>query len=307
MQRLDKIFNSDEIIISGGTGMIGTSIEDKFNTFGLKTKILTRNPHLENHFQWSPYENRIDSKVLHNSKIWIHLSGASIASKRWTEKRKIELVESRVRSTRFLHEVLSAKKHSIEHVIFLSASGFYPFNKDEILKETSPSGIDYIGDLGSKWETEMKKVAQLVPRISIIRPGIVLAKNGGAYKEMVKKRILGFMGIPGSGKQFVPWIHIEDLIRQISFLISGKHEGIFNATANENTTMKELISCINNHQNIRLPLIKIPESLMRIALGEMSLILCGSQKLSNEKIKSLGFNFKYETIDQAIKEIESHE
>lgn len=307
MQTLDKYAKSDGLIISGGTGLIGSAIAPFFTEKGYKVKILTRNPKRDYHFHWDPEKKIFNAEVLHNSTYWIHLSGESIAKKRWSKKRKKELKSSRIISTDFVNEVLTKNKHEIQHLLYLSGSGYYGFEDNKIHTEEDPSSNCFLGELCDQWEKSMYSSMTKVQTVSILRPGMVLSNAGGAFTEIINKRKFGVMGIPSKGEQIIPWIHIDDLVIMINHLIQNKIGGIYNATASSNTSFCELAENINSQSNYRLPMISIAPWIMKIIFGELSDVLCLSQRLSNEKIVSTGYTFKYTSIEKAIQSLIKHD
>ncbi|MBC8393230.1 MAG: TIGR01777 family protein, partial [Deltaproteobacteria bacterium] len=197
-----------KILITGGTGLVGSRLTEMLVDKNHEVVVLSRNPKNKNEFKWDISKAFIDEKVFENTDYIIHLAGAGIADERWSEKRKQLIIDSRVESANLLfHKV---KEHKIKLKGFISASGigyYGAFTSDKIFEETDKVGNDFLGEVCEKWEAAALQFEQLNINVSILRTGIVLSKNGGALEKM-KTPVISPLG---SGKQYLPWLHIDDL------------------------------------------------------------------------------------------------
>lgn len=304
------------VLITGGTGMIGTALSKELIAKGYDVIILTRyperyrsaNPKLR-YAIWDIKNQWIDPTAISHSNYIIHLAGAGIADKRWTKKRKKELVESRIQSSRLLIRSLKEIDNNVKAVISISAIGWYGpdhENNDKGFMETDPVNNDFLGQTCQKWEESIEPVAFVLNlRLIKLRTGIVFSNEGGYFPEIKKPLRFGLATIFSSGKQVVSWIHIDDLVRIFLFSLENqKIEGVFNAVAPHPVSNKELI--LEVAKKIRgkyfIP-VHIPSFILKLVLGEMSIELLKSTKASSEKIHNSGFVFLYPTIEAAIRQL----
>lgn len=295
-----------KILITGATGLVGTeivkqSLAKNYTIHYLTTsrdKIVTEKNYKG--FYWNPSSQEIDANCLNGIETIINLAGASI-SKRWTTSHKKAILNSRIDSLQLLHQLLSENTHSVKHVCSASALGIYPssFTKkyDESDEEVSTS---FLGEVVETWESEIDSFQSLGLKVSKIRIGIVLSKNGGALTEMVKPVKLGVAAALSSGKQWQSWIHVSDLAKLFLFSVEAKLTGIYNGVASNPVTNKEMTNAIAKQLDKPFILPNVPAFIMKLMLGEMSSIVLESQYLKNEKIKNAGFDFEYDTIEDAL-------
>ncbi|TVR77858.1 MAG: TIGR01777 family protein [Chitinophagaceae bacterium] len=297
-----------KILITGGSGLVGTFLGKMLTDKGYEVGVLSRNPDINaqpKQFQWNPKKAEIDAEALKNVFGVIHLAGAGIADKRWTENRKKEIISSRVETTNFLSDLI--KEGKFKPQVFISASGidYYGDKKDKwINEEEKPPKNSFISDVCISWENAVLKVAEAGVRTAIFRMGIVLAKDGGALEKIDMPIKMGIGAYLGDGKQYYTWIHIEDLARMfLHTLETEKVEGVYNAGSPNPVTNKEMVSIIAKVLDKRHLLAPTPAFVLKIALGEMASILLSSQRASVEKITQTGFEFKYDDAESALKEI----
>lgn len=294
------------ILITGGTGLIGKSLVKKLKEQNHNVKILTRkkteNPE---EFYWNPEEKFIDEKAFENLDSIIHLSGANI-SERWTESYKKQLFSSRIDSANLLKEY--CKKRNIHLKSFISASGinyYGTFTSDQVLDENS--GIlkhDFLAKLCVEWEKAAEDFSEISDRIVCLRTSMVLAKNGGAFPMLKKTVDFNIGSAVGSGKQWMNWIHVEDLVNMYIFVLENSElNGKFNAVADEIPTNEMFMKTLAKvSKKFFLP-INVPSFVMKLAFGEMSSIILEGTRASNEKIKSNGFEFKYDKVKKAFEDL----
>ena len=301
------------VLITGGTGMVGQSLTDVLLENGYEVIILTRSPKKSSRLhvsfaKWDIDQNYIDPKALEVANIIVHLAGDSVATKRWTAKRKQEILDSRVKSGFLLTNALKTMKHQVHTFIGASAIGWYGPDTDLSLKEgfVESDTVDhsYLGDTCKAWEDSVASIAALGIRKVTLRIGIVLNKRGGALLEFMKPARLAVAAVLGDGKQMVSWIHHQDLSAMILFSMTHKNvEGIFNAVApvpinNETLTLQIASKYHSWHLKVF-----VPAWALKIILGEMSIEVLKSAHVSSKKIQEQGFEFKYPTITSALDQL----
>ena len=294
----------NKILISGGSGLIGTRLSFLLKSKGYEVQHLSRKINSKNSyptFLWNVEKSDIDDSAFEGVSHIIHLSGAGVAEKRWSKKRKNEILSSRVDSTHLLYKSIKRLKIPLKTFIAASATGYYgAITIDKIFKETDQPGKDFLGNVCELWEKSIHKFKNDNIRTIILRTGIVLSRNGGALEKMTTPVITNI----GDGKQYMPWIHIDDLCElYIKGIEDKQYNGIYNAVSNEhitNFTFSKRLSKL-----FRKPFIPFmaPKTLLRLILGEMSTIILNGSRVSAHKIKQAGFKFKFENLDKALKNL----
>ncbi|MCG2616498.1 TIGR01777 family oxidoreductase [Terrimonas sp. NA20] len=300
------------ILITGGTGLIGKALSASLVKNGYDVIILTRDPSAHKpeekirYAHWNLDKQQIDQAALAAADHIVHLAGAGVADKRWTESRKKEIVDSRVKSGQLLVKVLKENKNNVQSVISSSAIGWYgpdPLipNPRPFIEEDKPD-TGFLGETCLKWEESVTPLKQLGKRLVILRTGIVLSKEGGALKEFRKPVKFGVAAILGSGKQMISWIHIEDLVRlYIRFIEHASLEGIYNAVAPKPVSNSELVTKLAKELkgSFYVPM-HVPAFVLKMALGEMSIEVLKSATVSCVKVHLTDFTYQYPTIDAAL-------
>ena len=294
------------VLITGANGMLAKNLTGLLkNNYSIR--FLSRSVKNKNEFRWDIDKNYIDPKALEGVNHIIHLAGSPIADKPWTKKRRIDILNSRVKSAALIKNKLVKQSITINSFISASAVGFYGTDTTEkIYTEKSPKGSDFLSDVCGEWENiaESFKMNRIANRVSIIRIGIILAKDGGALKKIIQPINYGFGAVIGQGNQWMPWIHIFDLSSMIQFLLENKNtNGIFNGVAPNHITNKELMLKTAKFIDKKILLPNIPEFMVKLLFGKRSLILLKGSRISCEKIMDLGFTYKFKTIDEALKNI----
>ena len=295
-----------KVIITGGTGLVGRRLSELLITKGFEVNILTRYPKNSNDYKWDVSQNLIDESVFKDAIAIFHLAGAGITEKRWSDERKKKILESRTEPTQLLYNYLSKNKHSILTFISASAVGFYGNGKDELLTEESPNGTDFLATVCKQWEEEAEKITSLNIRVIKVRIGIVLSKNGGALSKLDLPIRFGIGAYLGDGKQFVPWIHIDDLCNIFIHLLENKIlHGAYNGCAPDIKTNKQMSETIA--KALHRPFIPMPAPVffLKTILGEMSSLLLMSNNCSSHKILQSGFQFRYPILIKALENIYS--
>jgi len=300
----------ETVLITGGTGMIGKALTQALIERGFNVIILTRNASKQkptpsiSFAEWDIEKQTIDKKAFAKADYIIHLAGASVAEKRWNDKRKQEIVRSRVDSGKLLVESLKTIPNKVKTVICASGIGWYGPDKNDgkEFKEEDLSSNDFLGQTCKQWEAAIEQTSFLGKRLVKIRIGIVLSNEGGAYPEFKKPLKFALATILGNGKQIVSWIHIDDLVRMILFAMENeKMEGVYNAVAPHPVSNKKLVLEIARKERGKsyIP-VPVPIFALKIRLGEMSIEVLKSATVSSEKIQQAGFIFQYPEIESAI-------
>lgn len=296
-----------KIFITGGSGFIGTRLSSYFLTNGhtviaiggrVAGKTLSH-PNFK-YISADTTKKGLWQDELKDIDAVINLAGRSIFN-RWDEKYKKSIYESRILTTRNLVEALSAGKNIT--LCSTSAAGYYGDRGEDILTESEPSGTDFLAKVCRDWEEEAFKAKDKSVRVAAMRFGVVLGRDGGALEKMMLP-IRFFVGGPiGSGKQWFPWIHIEDLISAITFILENKAvNGLLNFTAPKPTRNIELVKTIAGilHRPAFMP---APSFMIRLILGEFGSSLLASQRAIPDKLLKYGFKFKYPDIRSAVSNI----
>jgi hypothetical protein len=298
------------ILITGGTGLVGSALCRLLISKGHSIIILTRNAgnketkeNIE-FAEWDVKKNHIDINAVQRSDHIIHLAGASVFDNRWSAAYKKEIEESRTLSSQLLVKTLKENSHSIKTVVSASAIGWYGADKTagHMFKETDPSDSGFLGHTCQLWEDSIEPVQALGIRLVKIRIGIVLSNDGGFLAPIRKGLKFGMAAITGSGHQVVSWIHIEDLCRMFLYAIENKSmNGPYNAVAPQPVTMKLLVMKEAGllRGNFFVPL-HVPAFALRLALGERSIEALKSATVSCDQIKNEGFTFIYPGIEAAL-------
>jgi uncharacterized protein (TIGR01777 family) len=296
-----------KLLITGATGLIGTALVKELHKKGHAVNYLTTSKDkLENTanykgFYWNPTANEIDSKCIDGVSVIIHLAGATIA-KRWTTSYKEEIVSSRTKTADLLFTILNENPHNVKHLITASGTAIYPESFEKVFDEnTTETSKDFLAEVVKVWEQGADQFHSLEIKVSKIRTGVVYSKNGGAFLEIIKPIKFGVGATMGNGKQVQSWIHLDDLVQLYCYVVENNLEGIYNAVAPETLSNEAQTKAIANHLKKPLFLPNIPQFMMNLILGEMSILLFTSKNLSSKKIQEAGFSFKYPTLGAALK------
>lgn len=308
------------ILITGGTGLIGSSLTELLLEKRHKVIILTRNlkkavdrqtaDERLTYARWNAEEQSIDRDAIEKTDYIVHLAGEGIVDKRWTEKRKKQIVQSRIQSSGLLIKALKEIPNGVKAVVSASAIGWY--GPDKSGKKISHRFIEsdshdqsFPAEVCKWWEESIQPVTSLGIRLVKFRFGVVLGNNGGALAEFKKPVRFGIASILGGGSQVISWIHVDDLCRLITFAVENdKIEGVYNAVTPNPVTNKELILKLAKKMRGKsfIP-IHVPGWVLRAILGEMSIEVLKSTTVSSEKIQQTGFQFLYPQIDAALNDL----
>ncbi|MBX2965109.1 MAG: TIGR01777 family oxidoreductase [Cyclobacteriaceae bacterium] len=291
------------VLITGASGLVGTKLTEMLMQEGIDVIHLGRSAKKKQvpSFIWDIQHGVIDEEALKGVDAIVHLAGAGVADKRWTEKRKQEIRESRTRSTQLLVEQLKKTNHQVKTFVSASAIGYYGFEGDEVCTEASKPGSDFLASVVKDWETEIDKVQELNIRTVKIRIGIVLSKRGGALAEMAKPVRWGVGAALGTGKQYMSWIHIEDLCRMFIYALRNEQlQGAYNGVGPYWVTNKELTTAIAKVLKKPLWLPPIPGFVLNLMLGEMADLVVKGSKVSGRKIVEVGFTYTHPNLEEAL-------
>lgn len=281
----------EHVLIAGGSGFIGHKLK-LYLSQNYRVSVLTRNKKnltKKGYFYWSPEDNEIDLRALKDVTVVVNLCGAGIADKRWTKTRKKELADSRTNPAVFLFKHMKSM-YNLKQYITASGVNCYPINSDKIYGEEEVFGTDFVSRLVQKWEQNADLFQQNC-KVVKLRFGFVFSLGEGGLKKITLPIKLGIGSVLGSGKQTIAWIHIDDLVRLVEFVIEKNLTGSFNAVAG-NTTNEELIHFLSKKLKRKIILPKTPKFILYLLFGKMASLLLTGISASNEKIKKEGFVFE---------------
>jgi len=276
----------------------GYSVSHLSRSAGSKSSVTT--------YVWDIQKQEIDPEAVKNADHIIHLAGAGVADKRWTEQRKKVILSSRTESTKLLHNALSQLgEHKVKSFVSASAIGIYGSDTGGAeVYESSPKGDDFLAEVVKKWEASVDEVKRLNIRTSKLRIGVVLSREGGALPKIVQPVKMGVGSPLGSGQQFMSWIHIDDLCRMFIYALENEDiEGVYNAVAPRPVTNEKLTQSAAKilHKPLFMP--NVPAFAIKLAFGEMASIVLGGNRVSGKKIANKGFDFQYKSIEPALQDL----
>ncbi len=291
----------ETVLITGGSGLVGSHLTTLLLSNGYRVRHLSRNKEKGKEveqFKWNLVKEEWDSTSIIGVDYIIHLAGANVAEGRWTTQRKKQILETRIAGSRLVAEMVEASQGSIKGVVSASAVGYYGIDyKEKPAIETDEPGADFLADVCVQWEREVKKCAT---KVAILRTGVVLAKEGGAVPKMLAPIKFGVGAPLGSGKQPMPWIHINDLCNMYLFAVQNGLDDVYNAVAPNSVTNQELTNQLAKAANRKLLLPNVPAFMLKLMLGEMSSMLLTGVEVSVDKVLKKGFEFRFSTLTSAL-------
>ena len=297
------------ILITGATGIIGSHLVKACISKGYRVHYLTtRRDKLESKsnykgFYWNPVASELDIDALIDVEVIIHLAGASI-SKRWTKSYKDQILDSRIKTAELLFSALQNNEHSVTHFISASGVGIYPPSHTRLYTEEDNEVDDsFLGKVVQAWEGAADQFGQLGIKVAKVRTGLVLAKEGGALPAIAAPVRKGVGAPLGSGDQWQSWIHIDDMIEVYLNIIKNGWTGIYNAVAPNPATNKRLTKLIANTLEKPLWLPNVPAFVLKLLLGEMSMLVLQGQMVSSKKLEDSGFGFHYFNLQRALDDL----
>ena len=296
------------VLISGGSGFVGNHLTNLLLSNGYTVSILSRSERQNKkdifYYKWDVAKQFIEEEAVLKADYIIHLAGENIAEKRWTAKRKAAIIDSREKSAQLLYIVL--KKHYKKLDAFASASavGYYgAVNGQEICSEDDAPANDFLGYACQKWEDSIDFIENLNIRTVKIRTGLVMGRNDGFLKKLIPLFKYRLGSALGSGKQYMPWIHIDDLCGiYLKAIADNEMSGPYNAAVNDDTTNSIFSKTLARIFGYSIWLPNVPEFVLKIALGELSKIVLTGRRVLSDKIEQTGFEFKYTNLEEALKD-----
>lgn len=296
----------ETLLITGAEGMIAnhfaTLYDGKYNI-----RFLSRRPVGPNVYHWDPAIGVIDPAALEGVDHVLHLAGASIFGHRWTTRYRNEIISSRADAITLIASALMAQGIRLSSFVSVSATGYYGMDtEDEVMYETSKPGKDFVSKVCLAWEeeAELLHVENLAERVVIFRLGLVFSHYFGALPYMAKGCRMGIATILGTGKQYVPWIHVNDLCRMFHFALQNPFvHGVYNAVAPDKVTYRDVVSTLAHMYTGRACEVWVPSPLIHLFYGEASDLLLKGNRVSCEKIEEAGFEFLHPELEEALEHI----
>jgi uncharacterized protein len=295
------------ILIAGGSGMIGSRLTEILQSNGYDVRHLNRRKAkgLVKSFLWDVEKQTIEPEAFEGVDAVINLAGTTV-SKRWTAKRKKDIVDSRTKSAQLIFNELKKKPGVVKTYISASGSNYYgPGPESKAFVESDPPGNDFLSHVTTQWEKAADLMTTLGVRVVKFRIGVVLSKEGGAL-EPIRKAINSLVGSPmGTGDQMMSWIHIDDLCRLFAHAIKNDTtHGVYNAVSPEPVTNAKLIRTFASVLGKPILAPNVPSFVLKLMFGEMAGIILTGANLSSKKIGQTGFRHEFPTLQAALENIE---
>jgi uncharacterized protein (TIGR01777 family) len=295
----------ETVLISGGRGLIGNLLSEKLKEKGYEVALLSRKKKTNPGFTiytWDLNKNEIEQEAIKRCNYIIHLAGANISSKRWSKKRKQLIIDSRVKSAHLLFDKISASGNHLKAFISSSAIGYYgAITSDRIFTESDPPGHDFLAETCRLWEEAADKFKDIGIRTVKIRSGVALSTQGGALPKILAPVEIGLGSAIGNGKQYMPWIHIDDLCEiYIKALEDSKMEGAYNAVAPDDKTNKEFTLTLAHVLKEPFWFPNTPVFSLKLIFGEMADTITKGSRVSSKKVMAAGFKFKFPDLGNAL-------
>ncbi|MCP4460030.1 MAG: TIGR01777 family protein [Cytophagales bacterium] len=294
-----------KILITGGTGMVGSRLTQRLIEKKDKVSILTTSAVRAEEtgaFYWNLKDQYIDYRAFEDVDYIIHLAGAGVADERWTKERKKIIYDSRVANTRLLFE--RSKGYGIKGIIAASAVGYYGMDAgDQWVDEKTSHGNDFLSDVVVDWERAIDSFGEIMEQVVKLRIGVVLDPVGGALPKISKPIRLGVGSPLGNGQQWLSWIHSEDLAKMILFALDSNLSGTYNAVAPNPITNADFTKAVAKELNRSLWLPNAPAFILKMVFGELAQVVLGGNRVKSNKIKKKGFSFDYPQLDAALMEL----
>ncbi|HXG86379.1 MAG TPA: TIGR01777 family oxidoreductase [Pyrinomonadaceae bacterium] len=295
-----------KILISGASGLVGTHLIPTLEAKNHKIyKLVRKTPRSSDEIQWDAARgfSKTEQAKIENFDAVVHLAGDNVASENWSDEKKRKIKESRTIGTKVLVDALQKTQNPPKHFISASAVGFYGNRQSEICTEESVQGAGFLPEVCAEWEREAMR-AESFARVVCMRIGVVLAKDGGALEKMLTPFKFGVGGTVGSGKQWMSWIALDDIVSIIDFFLDNENlRGAFNLTAPNPVTNEEFTKALGHALN-RPTILPIPEFAIKLMFGEMgeTLLLQGARAVP-KRLEEAGYKFKYTNVDEAMKHV----
>jgi uncharacterized protein len=299
---------SEKVVISGGSGFIGSHLSELLLRQGYEVIHLSRSIREDTrvkHYLWDVEEGKIEEGALQGADYIINLAGSSLADQRWTAANKQKMMQSRTASTALLVRELA--RLGIKPKAFVSASGINYYGGDSgdaLLREQSDAGQDFLGSVCRAWEAEALRAEEQGIRVVLLRIGVVLSPEGGALKQLMLPFRFGGGAALGSGRQWMSWIHIEDLCQlMLKAMKDPAMQGPYNAVAPEPVTNAHFSEALAAAMDKPYFLPAVPAAAMKLALGDKAIMVLGSTRASADKVQGAGFEFAYPKLEPALEQL----
>ena len=295
------------VLLTGGTGCVGKYLTQFLIDQGFSVSILSRSKRTNTedvfYYTWDVQKQTIEKEAVLQADYVIHLAGANIAEKKWTKARKEEILSSRELSAQLIHSVLKKYDKKLDAFISASAIGIYgAFNGEEVCTEETEAANDFLGLTCQKWEASADRIGELGIRTVKVRTGLVLGKNDGFLNKLTPIFKLKLGSALGSGKQYMPWISVNDLCRiYLEAVKNPQMQGAYNAAIDDNTTNASFSKTLAKVYGYKIWLPHVPAFLIKMVLGEMALLVLTGRRVSSDKIKQLGFHFRNENLEETVR------
>src|SRR5687768_2768248 len=292
------------ILITGASGLIGTALQKSFEENGYEMLLASRSePKSERDIQWNADTGfaKEDLPRLEGLDAAIHLAGESISALRWTDEKKKAIRDSRVHGTRTMIETFAQLEKKPKVFISASAIGFYGDRGDDEVTETSAAGDTFLSDVSKEWESESRRAEDMGIRTVLLRNGIVLSKEGGALATMMTPFKLGVGGVVGSGKQWMSWVSLDDVVGIVNYALENENlRGAINVASPNPVTNEEFTKTLGEVL-YRPTILPLPEFAVNLVFGEMGdALLIDSTRVEPKRLKEAGFEFKYPELKPAL-------
>jgi uncharacterized protein (TIGR01777 family) len=295
------------VLITGGNGLIGKHVTQALLKQGHKVSHLSRNKAEINGvktYLWNVPERQIDKHCLDGVDTIIHLAGASMDDKRWTTERKQEIISSRTESIQLIYKLLKESSMGVTTIISASGVAYYGSQGNEVIPENSKAAQDFLGTCCMEWEAAVDEGKTLGLRIVKYRTGVVLTIEGGALPALAKPVKSGIGAVIGSGNQWIPWIHLQDVVDLYLLAVNDQTiAGVFNQTAPEPVTNRQMTEALASQFKKSLWMPAIPAFVLRMIMGEMSAFVLNSTKAVPQALSHENYTFKYATLTKALGEL----
>ncbi|MDR2223008.1 MAG: TIGR01777 family oxidoreductase [Flavobacteriaceae bacterium] len=295
-----------KVLITGASGFIGQHLIKQFLNKGIEVNVLTRNSSTQIEgcmcYVWDPYKGEIDELCFDGVTTLIHLAGATIAGS-WSKSGRELIVNSRIIPTHFLISKLSTISHEIKQVVAASAIGIYANLEAMQTEDNYHVNPHFLGDVVQQWETANLAFKDIGLKVTIVRIGLVLDKDFGALPKMTSMIQKSLGSILGTGAQYYSWIHIDDLVRMLTFIVDEKLEGIYNGVAPTPVTNREFMHVLADQLKCTLWMPAVPEWMLKCLLGDKSVLVLDGQQVGCQKILRANFIFQFPKLDVALKNI----
>jgi len=296
------------VLITGGTGLVGSALTSRLRKADYNIRILTRKKReiqdVES-YHWDIYSGQIEEGAIEGVDHIIHLAGENIGDGRWSKSRKKKILDSRVMSTGLLFDTVEKRNPDLKSFTSASAKGYYgSVTSDNVFTEEDPAGDDFTANVCVQWERAAGLFRGGGYRTTIVRTGVVLSAGGGMLAKVLPTIKMRVSPLIGDGKQYLPWIHIDDLCGiYLKILSDSSIDGVYNAVAPDHLNYRQFIRTIARVKNQKVFSPPTPELAWKIIFGEKSSILLEGSRVSARKIIDAGYEFKYPAPGDALRHL----